>query len=60
MNLAVKAIAMNPCCNQADQERFEVCLKQLIKRCEFDVEGVSEREEETQPLLIRYTIVSRI
>ena len=51
--VAVRTIAMDPYCSQDDQEKFDVCLKEIMEFCDFDIEGTCEHEGDTQPLLIK-------
>ena len=47
---------MTPNCSNSDQNHFEDCLKVLIQQCGYAIDGVREHENDTQPLLIRYSM----
>ena len=65
LSVAVVKIATNANCSLAERERFDVCLQQLIKSCDYSLKGSSVSEdvdsalqptedtETTQPLIIK-------
>ena len=55
-SVGVVKIATSMHCPPADREHFDVCLRQLIKSCDYDFNNVAEDNgEPSQPLIIRYT-----
>ena len=50
---AVLKIASNPNCTLAERERFDVCLRELIKSCDYDLCNPPEDAASMQPIIIQ-------